>query len=458
MALFLGLVALVLGAATALAQEAACSVQALRCCELPKGAERASVGFGVHVWPSRLVQSPDSVERLLALKPSHLRFSLGPNWRRQPPLRPEMTEAEIDALVAQGFANSSGIGRHVEIMRRMADAGARLHLVVWEPPPTPGEPDFTVAGARRWRVLAGANVQLAARFHVANIRHIASLGLRLHAIELSNEPDGSWNIRIAPADYVALVKAVRAEAARRGVALPRIYGPGASRSVTTRPYLADPKMARELLALVDVFSLHTWDDAVGKDRVGELEAVFADLARLGPVPPIAITEYGLGRIDPTVTDPRMSAKNRVPGNVAETPVYAGASFAAFLRLLRGRVSEVIYWEFEDQSWGGGLYGLLDVKSRPKPIYDVYRELTRSLAELAPDEITVAPDGRVAILHGKRRRAFLVNPGAQPLDVVMPEKLAPAGRESGCRAAPGYAGFRLPPGAAMSVELPSGAAP
>ena len=34
----------------------------------------------------------------------------------------------------------------------------------------------------------------------------------------------------------------------------------------------------------------------------------------------------------------------------------------------------------------------------------------------------------------------------------------AGRESGCRAAPGYAGFRLPPGAAMSVELPSGAAP
>ncbi|MGX5734060.1 hypothetical protein [Bosea thiooxidans] len=414
---------------------------------------KARIRFGVQVWPSRLAQSPASVERLLALSPGDLRFSLGPNWRRQGRLRPEMADEEIDALVTEGFATTRELASHVAVMKRMAAAGVRLHLIVWEPPPMPGEPDFSAADARRWRVLSSADVQLAARFQVAHLRHVASLGLPLHALELSNEPDGSWNIEIKPSDYVALVEAVRSEAARRKVALPLIYGPGASRASTTRPFLADPDRARELLRLVDVFSLHTWDDAIGKDRVSEIEAVLADLARLGSPRPIAITEYGLARIDPARTEPELSASNRIPNSVANTPAYAGASLSAFLRLFRGRVGEVIYWEFEDQSWGKGLFGLLDAKANPKPIYDIYRQLTRSIAELASGEIGVAPDGRLAVLSGiGRRRAFIVNPGSAPIDVVLPAGLAPAGYQNSCRAAPGHVGVQLPPGEALSIEL------
>jgi len=452
---------LLLSSAAALPQEATCSTQALRCCALPAGAvtTRAPIRFGVQVWPSRLAQSPASVERLLALSPSDLRFSLGHSWRRQARLRPEMTDEEIDALVAEGFAATRELASHIAIMKRMAAAGARLHLIVWEPPPMPGEPDFNAVGARRWRVLNSSHVQLAARFQVAHLRHIAALGLPLHAVELSNEPDGSWNIKIAPSDYVALVEAVRSEAARRKVALPLIYGPGASRASTTRPFLADPDKARELLRLVDVFSLHTWDDAIGKDRVAEIEGVLTDLARLGPPRPIAVTEYGLARMDPARTEPELSASNRLPDSVANTPAYAGSSLAAFFRLFRGRIGEVIYWEFEDQSWGKGLFGLLDVKAKPKPIYDTYRQVTRSIAELAPSEIEVAPDGRLALLSGSGgRRAFVVNPSSAPIDVVLPAARAPMARANSCRAAPGEVGVRLPPGETLSIELAPRAAP
>jgi len=450
-----GLAFLLLGCAAALSEEAACSAQALRCCELPAGSVtmQAPIRFGVQVWPSRLAQSPASVERLLALSPGDLRFSLGPNWRRQGRLRLEMTDEEIEALVTEGFATTRELASHIAVMKRMAAAGARLHLIVWEPPPMPGEPDFNAAGARRWRVLSSAHVQLAARFHVAHLRYIASLGLPLHALELSNEPDGSWNIKIAPSDYVALVTAVRSEAARHKVALPLIYGPGASRASTTRPFLADPGRARELLRLVDVFSLHTWDDAVGKDRVTEIADVLADLARLGPPRPIAVTEYGLARIDPARTEPELSASNRAPDSVANTPAYAGSSLAAFFQLFRGRIGEVMYWEFEDQSWGKGLFGLLDAKASPKPIYDAYRQVTRSIAELAPGEIGVAPDGRLAILSGSGgRRAFVVNPDSAPIDVVLPAVRAPAAYQGSCRAAPGHIGVQLPPGETLSIEL------
>lgn len=450
-----GLTFLLLGSAAAPSEEAACSAQALRCCELPAGAvtTQAPIRFGAQVWPSRLAQSPASVERLLALSPGDLRFSLGPNWRRQARLRLEMTDEEIDALVAEGFATTQELESHIAVMKRMAAAGARLHLIVWEPPPMPGEPDFNAAGAPRWRVLSSAHVQLAARFQVAHLRHIASLGLPLHAMELSNEPDGSWNIKIAPSDYVALIAAVRSEAARRKVALPLIYGPGASRASTTRPFLADPDKARELLRLVDVFSLHTWDDAIGKDRITEIEGVLADLARLEPPRPIAVTEYGLARIDPARTEPELNARNRLPDSVADTPAYRGASLAAFLQLFRGRVSEVIYWEFEDQSWGKGLFGLLDAKASPKPIYDTYRQLTRGIAELAPSEIGVAPDGRLAVLSGSGgRRAFVVNPGSAPIDVVLPAGRVPVAYQSSCRAAPGHIGVQLPPGGTLSIEL------
>lgn len=450
-----GPILLALGIAPASAEEPTCSAQALRCCELPAEAmtAQAPIRFGVHVWPSRLAQSPASVERLLALSPGDLRFSLGPNWRRQPRLRPEMTDEELDALVAESFTATRELASHVAVMKRLAATGIRLHLIVWEPPSMPGEPDFNVAGARRWRVLNSSDVQLAARFQVANLRHIAALGLPLHAMELSNEPDGSWNIKIGPSDYIALVAAVRSEAARRKVALPLIYGPGASRALATRPFLAEPDKARELLRLVDVFSLHGWGDPAGTAWGEDLEALLQDLARLGPTPPIAVTEYGLTRIDPTRTEPNMTARNRVPDSVTTTPAYAGASLAAFFRVFRGRIGEVMYWEFEDQSWGRSLFGLLDVEAQPKPIYDIYRKVTQSIAELAPGGIGVAHDGRLAVLSGSgRRRAFVVNPSASPLDVVLPADRAPIGRANSCRAGPGEVGVQLPPGETLSIEL------
>ncbi len=447
---------LALGVAASQAQEA-CHIDAIPCCGWPK-TERAArsvpPSLGTQVWPSSLAQDPTTVEKLIALKPRHLRFSLGPNWRLRPPLRPEMSDAELDAAIAAGFASVAGADRQAAIMRELsARTGAALMLIVWEPPPLPGEPDFTAPKARSWRVLAPQNVRLAARFHVALLRAVATAGVALADVELANEPDGSWNMRIAPADYLALLRAVREEAARRHVALPRIFGPGASRVVETHPYFRDAAIGTGILDAVDVVSLHGWDDAAGKDRAAELETLLARFAALRRKPEIAVTEFGVGQ--PILTDKseRMDARNRGEDNVAFTPAYAGYSLRDLMRLYGGRAGIVIQWEFQDQAWGKGSLGLLDLKGGEKPVYRALRLLAERLDAETHDAIEASPDGRLALLRRAGRDSLIVaNPTREPLDIVLRDrKPGPATGILACSAA-GGAGLRFPAESVTAIPL------
>ena len=107
---------------------------------------------------------------------------------------------------------------------------------------------------------------------------------------------------------------------------------------------------------------------------------FADFARLGVKPKIAITEYGLAKPDPDAKGDAMNVTKRIANSIADTAGYPPASLRDLLRLYADHVETVLYWEFQDQTWSGGLFGLLDTGGERKPIYDAYRRISHSALE------------------------------------------------------------------------------
>lgn len=366
---------------TGYAQARLCDAEPVPCCRVWVGdnaLKEAMPSFGLQIWPTGLAGARSAMEQLGVLKPRSLRFALGPNWRRQPALSAAMTDAEIDGYVAAGFSARNTAQEFATIRDAQKRTGAKLHLVVWEPPPLPGE-----TPAAKARTLPTANVPLAARFIVSLIGTVAAQGLAIEAVEITNEPDGDWNIEIAPATYLALVKAVRAEAARRGIALPKIAGPGTSTIRALRHYLRQPAVARGILDSIDLLSVHAWDNPESTDRFAELDGLNDDLRRLERRPELVVTEYGLARPDPADKSDRMNVKTRAQDSIADTDFYASLVIRDLLRLYAGGAGTVMMWEFQDQDWGKASFGLLKEKGEPRPIYRLAKLLSERLDREQP---------------------------------------------------------------------------
>jgi hypothetical protein len=440
----------------AVAEAPACRADAALCCRSPArptSVKATPPTFGVQIWPADLT-NPTTIEPLVALKPRHLRFALGPNWRRRPALASEMTDAELDRAVANGL-DSTHTAAEIEVLQRLRTrTGAMLHLVIWEPPPLPGDSGRPTADGRRLRP---PDVALAARFHVAVLKVIGERGLPVDAVELSNEPDGNWNIRIAPADYLALVRAVRAEARRRRVRLPKIYGPGGSSIAATRGYLKDAKLARDILESIDVLSTHGWDNPKRRDRFIELEALLDDLRRLHVKPEVAVTEFGLARPIPADTSDRMNVKTRAANNIANTPFFGAINSRDLLRMYAAGVGTVIQWEYRDESWGKASFGLMDDKGRARPLYRMLREIANHLADDKPRAVMPTLSDNVFVAERSDRRVIWgANSSAQSLAVVFDADARLAMNLATdlpvCRDEHGQPGLLIPPWSVLQAPI------
>jgi hypothetical protein len=438
------------------AQMADCQPDAQACCRLLAPSENLTPtppSFGLHIWPAGLTRGP-AVNRLVAMKPRHLRFALGPNWRRQPPLQARMNDAQLDAAVISGLEGSP-LSLEIGVLQKLqVRTGAMLHLVIWEPPPLPSE-----QGQRRssstGRTMHSEDVPIAARFLVAALKHLADQDLRLDAVELSNEPDGDWNIRISPEDYLALLKAVRKEAKRRKVALPKIYGPATSSLAPARSFLRDPKVGRAILDNVDVLSVHGWDNSKGRDRFVELDALLDDLRRLGRKPALAITEFGLARPVPADSSNRMNVKKRAPDHVADTPLYGSTSVRDLLRFYARSVGTIIHWEFQDQTWGKASFGLLDETGHERPIYRAMRTISGQLASEQPKRIEQVGGSLFVARRPGHDALWSVNAADKKMDVLF-DGARPVGKFAEdvrrCRSRAGEPGFTVPPWSIVTVPI------
>lgn len=444
--------------AEAAAQMAACDINAAPCCgplANPSAAAQpaaAAPAFGVQIWPAGLAKTPQAMERLIALGPRHLRFALGPNWARQPAIDPAMTDAELDAFISRGFA-SSPLAAEIEVLRALKSrTGATLHLVIWAPPPLPSEAAARAPGGGR--TMRREDIAIAARFDVALLKHLAERGVAIDAVELSNEPDADWNIRIAPPDYLALIEAARAEAKRRGVALPQIYGPGASSVAGTRAFLAEPRTARAILDAVDTLSIHGWDNPARRDRLLEFESLLDDLRRLDRKPAIALTEYGLARPDPADASDRMNVKKRAADHVANTLPYGIQTARDMLRFYGAGVGAIIHWEFQDQNWGHSSFGLLDARGDERPIYGVLGALSHQLAARRPQSIAPAgADDLFVFKYPEGESLWSANAQPQARTIIFTGNARP--QRPTCRDSNGHPGLTIQPWSltATPIERP-----
>lgn len=367
----------------------------------------------------------------MAMRPTDVRFAIGPNWRRSAALRADVSDEEIDAFVAAGFAERpERTESEFAALRSLRDAQIDLHLVIWEPPRFPRE-----GSAPTKRAMQPADVILAARFTVALLKEIAARGVSLQSAELSNEPDGDWNITIAPATYLQLVLAVRQEAKRRNVTLPQIYGPGTSTIKKLREFLRDGAVAKKIVNAVDVLSVHAWDNPQHSDRFGELYSLHDDLAKLGSNPELAVTEFGLAKPDPADLSDRMNVKKRTRNGISETQPYATLVTRDLLRLYAAGVGRVMYWELQDQAWGTASFGLLDEKGNERLLYGMMRDVSVRLAQERPGRFESVDRSLLFLsrMHGATS-LWAINTTAQPINVPFARGYALAElRESSCGA-------------------------
>ena len=404
------------------AQPPACPAEVVRCCDVGAGmAATASPThlprLGLQIWPEDVAQASD---RLREMQPTAVRYSGGPSWRRAPRLDRDSDYGAVRRYVADVF------DRDRDRFQKQAAAldgffrtsGAEVHFVIWEPPVTDDEPE-AVAKAQNKRTLPESAVTVTAMFYVAVLDELRRSGYPIHVVELSNEPDGDWNIRIPPARYLALVAEVRRQAVAHGVALPRIAGPGVSSIAALRSYLADPQIGQGLVHAVDTVSVHAWDDRNNRNTLDEARNARHQLDRLGYRKPVAVTEFAITFLDPADRQRGTGAQLRASDVISNKPAYVARTMALALELAAAGYGPILYWEFRDLPWGKSSYGLYDLHGERRPLLDAWQRLSR--ASRRADRVNVVSHSPISVFglvrDGKESALVMVNSSPRSLGIV-----------------------------------------
>ncbi len=443
------------------AEPPACPAEVVKCCEVGDGvALQASppqlFRFGLQIWPEDVAEASD---RLRALQPAAVRYSGGPSWRRAPRLDRDADYGTVQRYVADAFERdrerfqkqAASLGRFFQT------SAAEVYFAIWEPPMTADEPE-----ASDKRTLPESAIGVTAMFYVAVLDELRRRGYPMHAVELSNEPDGDWNIRIPPSRYLALVTEVRRLAAVHGVSLPQIAGPAVSSIAALRAYLADPQIGQRLVRAVDTVSVHAWDDRGNRNTQEEARNARLLLDGLGYRKPVAVTEFAITFLDPADRQRGTGAQLRTPDVISNSPAYMARTMALALDLAAAGYGPIVYWEFRDLPWGKSSYGLYDLRGGRRPLLEAWQRLSR--AAQGVDRVTVVSHSPVSVFglarDGNVSSLVMVNPTSRPLGIIFDKGLgerlstAPDGLQTALAACSGPTpGTRsLVPHGAVVLEL------
>eukprot|EP01060_Flectonema_neradi_P026636 TRINITY_DN357_c0_g1_i2.p1 TRINITY_DN357_c0_g1~~TRINITY_DN357_c0_g1_i2.p1 ORF type:complete len:2065 (+),score=347.73 TRINITY_DN357_c0_g1_i2:154-6195(+) len=215
------------------------------------------------------------------------------------------------------------------------------------------------------------------------------MGIKLAAIELTNEPNGLWDAYVAPEEYTAFVRDTKSALAVRGSDVD-IIGPGISdlgsstecyHPITKKrlPTCYLQELASDPAARSDIsrYSIHPWDDVYDVNLRGPsfLDEAFIKWNRFVSASPLAgkdviSSEWGginlkarplAGQV--FASAPQICYVNqtteKLEGNMGVSPLWAARAFATFLVLVNSGVSDALYWSARDNFWSPGCFGLVD---------------------------------------------------------------------------------------------------
>jgi hypothetical protein len=321
-------------------------------------------GFGVHAW----IASPHLPQRgrlLRALNARFVRASL-PGLVPDDRLPEHASVDAIDALIRNN-SNAGTDGGMIRFRDELAGLGIRLHVIFWEMP-APWRRD----GPKGARLAASEHLADYANFIVAHLLYVRRMGIVPEDVELTNEPNGTWNTQFTPEQYDQLVVLTRTGLDRAGLTDFRIEGPGTS----GRP----GDFMRELVRtghvnLLGAYSFHEYDTRDGMEPAG-LRVIGPSVGG-APPRPITITEFSSS--NPRWNRPATLADGRPdPRPWSENPDFAISVAGEALQLIADGASEILVWHLEDLPWQTGRTGLLDSAGELKAVAEALISLFGSV--------------------------------------------------------------------------------
>jgi hypothetical protein len=242
-------------------------------------------GFGLNIWAKSDHPATLRDELLRDVNAMAIRVSLTPDIDLSEVDEPTTVEGLLQLIrrsaPANWFVNLHNLG---EECRRL---NLEVHAVFYSTPP-PWRLE-RIGRKRVERTADPRHIADEANWVVAVLLIAREFGIETRYVEIANEPDGSWNTRYTPAQYVELVHSVRFELMRNNLLSTEIEGPGTSLLSKAAPYLSELERSR-VSGEIGAISAHDWDTASSSAPFGAtvlVDAIDSALAGL----PVHITEY-----------------------------------------------------------------------------------------------------------------------------------------------------------------------
>ncbi|MFI4962391.1 MAG: hypothetical protein ACHP6H_00890 [Legionellales bacterium] len=271
-------------------------------------------------------------------------------------------------------------------------------------------------------LISGVNLQSLAYYLAAGVQHFNQVYGALNScangatgcysanyVELSNEPDGNWDVQFTAAQYNTLIQDVYA-ALKTISPNTLITGPGVSKmdwsSTGTDTFVTGLSTAG--LADLGAWSVHNYIDTLVSGTPEEnldptsttingygdtadrywFSKWYAKPKSLGATKPVIVSEMstkatGFHKIKysaPTVNDACASPQTSSNCSIIDTTSYGVRMYTYAISLLAGGANSILSWEAYDQSWEapGGGFGIYNLNNQPRPFYYAMLPLWQNL--------------------------------------------------------------------------------
>jgi len=319
-------------------------------------------GLGVQIWPA--TQHRERRDALLrTLQARYVRVNIGATIADDELADHESVRELLAAMEKHQDAHEQQIRR--SFRDEMNALGITLDFVYWQMPRKWSKEFGVYRGQVQWRCVA-AHLADYANLIAANLLYAATIGFHPQTIELSNEPDGSWNTFYTPAQYDELLVLTRRVMDAHGLTNIGIEGPGTSMVAHLQFYLATLERTGDL-RLLSRLSVHEYD----REKLPVVAGLSGlhDVLRRRPEPlPVVVTEFGSFRPEwdrpPYDAGPGQRSGTR---NAADSNAYAVSVVGEALALIADGAPIIFMWQLEDEPWGNDSLGLLDLAGRARPV-------------------------------------------------------------------------------------------
>lgn len=324
-------------------------------------------------------------------------------------LRPGMSVEQLVALMDRND-NAAQRDRLAAFNKRMAELNVKPVLIFWRAPDVWAEKRSRKAGSRAQAHFAKTEMLGDyANFLTAQMVWLQRHGVQAAAVELTNEPQGAWDMKYEREQYAALLTKTRATMDKFGLTAWPIAGPGTG--VQDFDHYIGGVVNASAVKSLGYASAHVYlsPDVLANPSSPGI-ASFVGRGKFGPV---MITEFGVKKHN--------DDDDRADDDLDVASPGYGLQAASTAAILLGRgASALIYWQLQDYPWTRKKHGMLSESGQRHPVAYAMKALFSSVpagAKAVGANRLNAELPAVALQANGKNYLMLVNRGAQAQTVT-----------------------------------------